>query len=66
MNRIDIEIRDVVDDILIDTITLTGSEIDGDRWSTSWDSRGLMHDRPYTILAESFDGIDYSQWDRLR
>lgn len=65
VNRIDIEIRDVVDEILIDTITLTGSEIDGDRWTTDWDSRGLIHDRPYAILARSFDGIDYSQWDQI-
>ena len=65
VNRVDIEIRDVVDEILIDTITLTGSEIDGDRWATDWDSRGLIHDRPYTILARSFDGIDYSQWDQI-
>ena len=63
VNRIDIEIRDLIDDIIVDSITLTGTEIDGNYWSTNWDSRGLIHDRPYKISARSFDGVDYSQWD---
>ena len=65
VNRIDIEIRDPIDGIVVDTITLTGSEIQGDYWSTSWDSRNLQHDRPYTIHARSFDGIGHSQWDQI-
>ncbi|MEC9137535.1 MAG: right-handed parallel beta-helix repeat-containing protein [Candidatus Thermoplasmatota archaeon] len=65
VNRIDIEIRDPIDSIVIDTITLTGSEIDGNYWSTQWDSGNLQHDRPYTIFARSFDGIGYSQWDQI-
>ena len=65
VNRIDIEIRDPIDSIIIDTITLTGSEIDGNYWSTHGDSGNFQYDRPYTIYARTFDGIGYSQWDQI-